>query len=132
MLGKLKKKPNNFTELCGLLGLVEYFRRAIPNFSQIAKPLFDMLKNSRSKQPDLTSRSKQPINWTKEHQYKLDNLLIHVVSPPILAFSYLQLPFVLQNNASAKGSGYALYQIQKNQIRVLSYSSSTLVATESK
>ena len=36
VLGKLKKKPNNITELRNLLGLVGYFRQAIPNFSQIA------------------------------------------------------------------------------------------------
>ena len=62
VLGKIKKKPNSITELRSLLGLVGYFRRAIPNFSQIAKPLYDILKNS-----DLTRRSKQPINWTEEH-----------------------------------------------------------------
>ena len=73
VLGKLKKL-NNITELRSLLGLVGYFRRAIPNFSQIAKPLYDILKNS-----DLTSRSKQPINWIEEHQSSLDNLLIQIV-----------------------------------------------------
>ena len=73
VLGKLKK-PNNITELRSLLGLVGYFRRAIPNFSQIAKLLYDILKNS-----DLTSRSKQPINWREEHQSSLDTLLIQIV-----------------------------------------------------
>ena len=37
-LGKLKKKPNNITELRSLPSLVGYFPRAIPNFSQIVKP----------------------------------------------------------------------------------------------
>ena len=41
-VGKLKKKPNNITELRSLLGLVGYFRRAIPNFSQTSKPLCDI------------------------------------------------------------------------------------------
>ena len=127
VLGKLKKKPNNITQLSRLLGLVGYFRQAIPNFSQIAKPLYDILKNS-----DLTSRSKQPINWTEEHQSNLDNLLIHVTSPPILAFSDFQLPFILHTNTSAKGLGCALYQIQENQLRVLGYGSKTLVAAENK
>ena len=127
MLGVLKKKPNKITELRSLLGLVGYFRRAIPNFSQIAKPLYDLLKNS-----NLTSRSKQPINWTEEHQSSLDNLLIHVTSPPILAFPDFQLPFTLHTDASAKGLGCALYQIQENQLRVLDYGSRTLGAAENK
>ena len=57
VIGKLKKKPNNITEVPNLLGLVGYFRGAIPNFSKIAKSPYDKLKNS-----DLTSRSNQPIN----------------------------------------------------------------------
>ena len=126
-MGKLKKKPNNITELRSLLGLVGYFRRAIPNFSQIAKALYDILKNS-----DLTSRSKQRINWTEEHQSSLDNLLIHVTSTPILAFPDFQLPFILHTDALAKGLGCALYQIQENQLRVLGYGSRTLVAAENK
>ena len=127
MLGKLKKQPNNITELRSLLGLVAYFGRAIPNFGQIAKPLYDLLKNT-----DLSSRSKQPINWPEEHQSSLDNLLIYVASPPILAFPDVQLPFILRTDASAKGLRCALYQIQENQLRVLGYDSRTLVAAENK
>ena len=127
VLGKLKKKPNNITKLHSLLGLVGYFRRTIRNFSQIAKLLYDILKNS-----DLISRSKQSIKWTEEHWSSLENLLIHVTSPPILAFSDFQLPFILRTNASAKGLGCALYQIQENQLGVLGYGSRTLVAAENK
>ena len=126
-MGRLKKKPNSITELRSLLGLVEYFRRAILNFSQIARPLYNILKNS-----DLTSRSKQSINWTEEHQSRLDNLLIHVTSPPILAFPDFQLPFILHTDALAKGLGCALYQIQENQLRVLGYRSRKIVAAENK
>ena len=109
VLGKLKKKPNSIIELRSLLGLVGYFRQATRNFNQIAKPLYDVLKNS-----DLTSRSKQPINCRKEHQSRSYNLLIHVTLPPILAFSF-QLPFILHTDASAKGLGHAL----QNQLCVL-------------
>ena len=40
VLEKLKKKPNNITQLRNLLGFVGYFWRAIPNFSQIVKSLY--------------------------------------------------------------------------------------------
>ena len=33
---KIRKKPNNISELRSLLGLVGYFRRSIPNFGQTA------------------------------------------------------------------------------------------------
>ena len=35
---KIRKKPNNISELRSLIGLVQYFRRSMPNFSQLAKP----------------------------------------------------------------------------------------------
>ena len=80
----------------------------------------------------MTSRSKQPINWTGEHQSNLDNCLIHVTSPPVLAFPDFQPPFIHHTDASAKGLGCALYQIQENQLHILGYSSRTLVAAENK
>ena len=80
----------------------------------------------------MTSRSKQPINWTEEHQSNLDYLLIHVTSPPILAFPDFQLPFIPHTDASANGLGCTLYQIHENQLRVLGYGSRTLVAAENK
>ena len=80
----------------------------------------------------MTSRSKQPINWTEEHQPSIDNLLVHVTSPPILTFPKFQFPFILHTDASAKCLECVLYQIQENQLYVLGYGSRTLVAAENK
>ena len=127
MLEKLKKKLSNVTELRRLLGLFGYFRRAMPNFSQIAKPLYGTLKNSH-----LTNRSKQPINWTEENQSSLDNLLIHVTSFRILDFPNFLILFILHIDASAKVLGCVLYQNQENQLRVLGYGRMTLVTADNK
>ena len=53
---KIRKKTNNISELRSLLGLVGYFRRSIPNFSQLVKPLYLLLKDK-----DLKRGSKQLI-----------------------------------------------------------------------
>ena len=124
--GKLKKKPNNIAELQSLLDIIGYFRRATSNCSQIAKQLHDMLKTS-----DLTSRSRQLINSTKEHQSMLDKPLRHVTVPLTLNFHF-QLFFILHTNASAKDLGCAFDQIQENQLRVLGYGSRALVAAGNK
>ena len=123
MLGELKKKPNNITGLRSLIGLVGCFRLAIPNLCQIAKPLYDILKN-------FIIRSYQTISWTDEHQSSLDYLLIHVTSPPVLAFTDFSLLFILHTNGSILRC--ALYQIQEHEFRVLGCSSRTLVAAENK
>ena len=76
----------------------------------------------------MASRSNQPISSTEKHQSNLNNLLIYVTSPTILAFPDFQLLFILHTNTLAKGLRYALYQIQEEQICVLGYVSRTLVA----
>jgi hypothetical protein len=38
--------PNITKKLKGFLGLAGYYRRFIPNFSKIAKPLTNLLKNN--------------------------------------------------------------------------------------
>ena len=86
---KIRKKPNNIPVLRSLLGLVGYFRRLIPNFSPLVKPLHLLLKNK-----DLKRGSKQLIEWTGDHQYIMDKLLNcltnkllnRLTEPPILAY----------------------------------------------
>ena len=78
---RIKKKSNNIADLRSMLGLIGYFRRSIPNFSQKANVLFDLLKGQEN-----TKRSKQPIQWEKIHQEALDELLTHLITPPLLAY----------------------------------------------
>ena len=46
---KINKKPKTITELKTLLGLAGYFRRYIPNFSEIASPLLPAVKRTTRK-----------------------------------------------------------------------------------
>ena len=77
---KLKKKPSSITEPRTILGLVRYFRRSIPNFSQTTSPLYQTPTDTESKQ----RHSKEPIDWNDNHRAALDKLLHHLVTPPIL------------------------------------------------
>ena len=45
---KLKQKPSSITELQSILGLVGYFRRSIPNFSETASPLYQILTDTQN------------------------------------------------------------------------------------
>ena len=44
LTSKIRKGPTNISELRSLLGLIDYFRRSITNFSQIVKALYQLLK----------------------------------------------------------------------------------------
>ena len=79
---KLRNKPALISELQSMLGLVEYFRRSIPNFSLTAHPLYLLFKNNHPNH----KLQKEPIEWQEIHQIALDQLLRHLVIPPILAY----------------------------------------------
>ena len=53
-----------------MIGLVGYFRRSIPNFSQAVHPLQQLLKKIH---PNY-KLEKEPIEWQEIHQTVLDQL----------------------------------------------------------
>ena len=124
---KIRKGPTNISELRRLLGLIGYFRRSIPNFSQTVKPLYQLLKDK-----ELKRGSKQNIEWKDDHQLILDKLLTYLTEPPILAYPDFDLPFILHTDASSTGLGCGLFQIQHGSIRVIGYGSRTLTGSEEK
>ena len=124
---KIRKRPTNISELRSLLGLIGYFRRSIPNFSQTVKPLYQLLKDK-----ELKRGSKQKIEWKDDHQLILDKLLTYLTEPPILAYLDFDLPFILHKDASGTGLGCGLFQIQDGSIRVIGYGSRILTEFEEK
>ena len=109
---KLKKKPSSITELRSILGLVGYFRRSIPNFSQTASPLYQIPTDTQHKQ----RHSKESIDWNDNHQTALDKLLRHLVTRPILAYPDYDQPFILNTDASRLGLGCSLFQMHKGKL----------------
>ena len=123
-----------------VLGLLNYYRKYIPNFSLIAAPLFDLLqhpketngnnrKNENRKCNGQTS-SKQEILWSEIHRKTLKTLIDYLTNPPILAYPKYGQPCVLHTDASQLGLGAVLYQSQDGVLRVISYASRTLTPAE--
>ena len=115
---KIRKRPTSISESRSLLGLIGYFRRSVPNFSQTVKPLYQLLKDK-----ELKRGSKQKIEWKDDHQLILDKLLTCLKEPPILAYPDFDLLFILHTDASGTGLGCGLFQIQDGSIRVFGYGS---------
>ena len=127
LTSKIRKRPTNISELRSLLGLVGYFRKSIPNFSQTVKPLYQLLKDK-----ELEGGSKQKIEWRDDYQLILDKLLTYLIEPPILAYPDFSLHFILHTDTSGAGLGCGIFQIQDGSIRVISYGSRTLARFEEK
>ena len=88
-----------------MLGLLGYFQRSIPNFSQTPNPLYQLLKKNRPNH----KLWKELIEWQKIQQAALDQLLQHLVTPPILAYpDFVNPPYYTQMHqlciASISGS----------------------------
>lgn len=103
------KTPRTVGEVRKITGFLGYFRSYIQNFSWIARPIYELLQNKpgqaqistrgkNTKRPQLPSR--EPIEWTAEHQKALEQLVDLLTSPPVLAYPDFNHPFRLHTDAS--------------------------------
>ena len=122
-----KTPPRTIGEVRKLVGLLSYYRRYIKDFSQIAKPLHDLLCSktddddaTSGKQDDKStnqrSKGQSPSNqaaiWTEYLQTVLEQLINCLVQPPVMAYPDFNSPYILHTNASESGLGAVLYQHQ--------------------
>ena len=87
------KPPENIREVRSFLGMASYYRKYVPNFSKIAKPLTALTKkNARFK-------------WTTDAQAAFESLKQALLQAPILAFPDISKPFKLYTDASQYAMG---------------------------
>jgi hypothetical protein len=84
------------------MGMFNWFRKYIPNFSAIANPFYKLMKK------DVT------FEWNSECQNSFNDLKHALVHSEALAFPRFDLQFRLAVDTSSKGIGYMLYQIHDN------------------
>ena len=61
-------RPTTVTEVRSFLGFVSYYRRFIPNFSKVAKPLNTLLQNLEGTS---NQKKKFKVNWGPEQEEAL-------------------------------------------------------------
>jgi len=109
--------PTKPRQLKRYLGLSGYYRRFIPHFSKIAKPLTELLKN--------TPFERNPR--AEDAFVTLKNLL---TNEPLLQYSEFTRPFVLTTDAMNEALGAILSQGPIGQDLPISYASRTLTNPE--
>ncbi|WVZ79564.1 hypothetical protein U9M48_027129 [Paspalum notatum var. saurae] len=108
------KTPRNVTEIRSFLGLAKYYRRFIENFSKIAKPMTELVKDKVS------------FAWNDEREKSFQCLKNKLTTTPVLTLPDLLKDFVIYCDASRQGLGCVLMQDN----RVVSYASRQLRAHE--
>ena len=113
--------PKNETQVRSFVGLCNYYRKFVKNFTNIAKPLTELTKHNT------------PFEWTEKCQQAFEKLKDALCSPPILAYPDLTKPFILTTDASGSAIGYILGQLDsEGKERVCAYNGRSLSESEKK
>ena len=93
--------PKTKKEVRTFLGLSGYYRRFIPEYARIATSLTDLTRKS----------APNCIRWTSECQEAFQQLKVLLCSGPVLKSPDFSREFVLQTDASERGVGAVLSQV---------------------
>ena len=116
-LPKTKKGVRSF------LGLTRYYRKFIPDYSSLTAPLSNL---TRKQNPNV-------IVWTPDCEHAFKELKRVLCSPQVLCTPDFTKPFVLQTDASDRGVGAVLSQLDDTgRDRPIAYFSKKLLPRETK
>ena len=122
--GKLKgiqdwPTPTTVKQIRGFLGFGNFYQRFIWHFSEIAKPLNDLLKKDKK------------FEWINDCQKAFDNLKRRFTEEPVLMMPDQTKPFQIETDASKYATGAVLTQLDSNSDRhPISFISKTFSPTE--
>jgi hypothetical protein len=104
------KPPTSVHQIRSFLGLAGYYRRFIPDFSRIAKPMTELLKKGVK------------FSWDQKCEDAFHVLRNHLTTAPVLAQPDVSKPFDIYCDASGTGLGCVLMQDHQ----VIAYASRAL------
>ena len=111
--------PSSPKDIKSFLGLVSYYRRFIPDFSKIAKPLTSLL------------RKDTVFKWENQQQLAFDTLKRKLTTAPILCYPDFTKPFILTCDASNYSIAAVLSQGLIGKDKPIAFASRTLNKSES-
>ena len=101
--------PSSKKEIRSFIGSCSYYRKFLPNFSGVAKPLIDL------------TRKNTHFKWENVHQAAFDSLKASLTKVPFLAYPDITKPFTLTTDASDYCIGACLSQLNEENVEVPVY-----------
>jgi hypothetical protein len=111
-------RPQRVKDVQSFLGTMNFWRKFVPNFSSIARPLHNL------------TRHNSPFIWTPDCQTAFDSLKSIIASEPVLRHPNHDLPFILTTDASAFAIGAVLMQQVDDHVHPIGFYSASLSSAE--
>ena len=102
MGSEIGQHPPRSNKCEDFLGFGNFYRQFIRNFSELAKPLNELLKKERK------------FEWTDECQQAFDTMKRKFTEEPVLGMPDHNKPFQIECDASKYASGAVLTQLDTN------------------
>ena len=112
------ERPTTVSQVRSFLGLCSYYRRFVPEFATLARPLIKLTEKTT------------PFTWTDEQEKSWIVLKEKLMSPPVLDYPDPEKTFILDTDASDVGIGAVLSQETDGHERVIAYGSRVLTKPE--
>jgi hypothetical protein len=93
-----KNEEEHVHQVRSFLGLAGYYRRFIPDFSKLVKPITSLLKNDSK------------FNWSSKCNEAFEQLKVLLTTAPVLAQPDIEKPFDVYCDASGSGLSCVLMQ----------------------
>ena len=110
--------PWNVREVRGIIGLGNYYRRFVKDYSKRVQPLVSLTKKNT------------PFKWTQECQEAFEDLKRALLGPDIMSFPTDDGLFILDTDASDETIGAVLSQVQLGREKVIAFGSQSLGKSE--
>jgi transposase InsO family protein len=106
------ERPSDYASLRRCLGVLNFYRRFVPNFAQTVSPL-QLLANAA--QPRKNTRQSLPFVWTGEHSRSFECIKTAICSAVCLSHPHPACSHMtLTTDASSVAAGAALHQVFPN------------------
>ena len=112
--------PTTVTQFRQFMGLASYFRKFIPKFSQMRKPLYALISDNRN------------ITWTDRHEKIRQQVVSVLTDAPVLMIFNPNYPIELHTDASSESYGVILTHQAEGKNKVIEYYSKRTSPAESK
>ncbi|KAL8606779.1 hypothetical protein ACOMHN_049608 [Nucella lapillus] len=113
-------RPTTKKQVRSFLGLIGYYRRFVPHFAEVAKPLTDLTKGAKAR----------VVVWNEQCEQAFQSLKRVFCEPPVCNLPVSGRRFVLQTDASENGIGAMLCQEYEDGLRPVSCASKKLKPAE--